>query len=262
MMMPADRAEACVIACAEAFRGDGEILASPIGVIPMIAARLARHTFEPDLLLTDGEAHIVEGTWPVDSSPAPGIVESWLPYRAVFEVLWRGDRHVMMTPSQIDAHGNANISAIGSHARPKAQLLGVRGAPGNAVNHPTSYWIPRHSPRVFTAAVDNVAGVGWDSAAKAGPAATRYMRLRAVVSNLASFDWDPDSRRMRLVSLHPGVSVAEVVAATGFDLVIPDDVPATREPTPEELRLIREVIDPAGARYREVPAASGAMGPA
>lgn len=255
-MKPADRAEACVIACAEAFRGDGEILASPFGVIPVIAARLARHTFEPDLLLTDGEALIVEGTWPV-GTPASGTVESWLPYRAVFDVLWRGDRHVMMTPSQIDAYGNANISAIGSHARPRAQLLGVRGAPGNAVNHPTSYWVPRHSPRAFTAAVDNVAGVGWDSAAKAGPAATRYMRLRAVVSNLASFDWDPASRRMRLASLHPGVTEGEVVTATGFDLVIPGSVPVTREPTAEELRLIREVIDPGGARYREVAGSGG-----
>jgi len=63
--MPLCRAEACVIACAEAFRGDGEILASPIGLIPMIAVRLARHTFEPLLLFTDGEACVVEGTWPV-----------------------------------------------------------------------------------------------------------------------------------------------------------------------------------------------------
>jgi acyl CoA:acetate/3-ketoacid CoA transferase beta subunit len=249
----ADRAEACVIACAEAFRGDGEILAAPIGLIPIVAARLARHTFEPDLLLTDGEAHIVEGTWPV-GTPAPGPVESWLPYRSVFDVVWRGDRHVMMTPSQIDSSGNANISAIGSHAKPKAQLLGARGAPGNAVSHPTSYWIPRHSSRVFTAKVDMVAGVGWDSAAKAGPAATRYMQLRRVVSNLASFDWDPGSHRLRLLSVHPGVTVDEVIAATGFDLVIGDDVPVTRAPTAEELRLIREVIDPQGMRYREVPA--------
>jgi len=257
---PADRAEVCVIACAEAFRGDGEILASPFGTIPLIAARLARHTFEPDLLLTDGEAHVVAGTWPVGTVPggtAPGgdnPVESWLPYRAVFDLLWSGKRHVMMTPVQIDAFGNANISAIGSHARPKAQLLGVRGAPGNAVSHPTSYWVARHSPRVFTAAVDMVCGVGWDSAATAGPAATRYMALRRVVSNLASFDYDPGSRRMRLLSVHPGVTVAEVLAATGFDPVVGDDVPVTREPTPEELRLIREVIDPAGARYVEVPA--------
>jgi len=249
----ADRAETCVIACAEAFRGDGEILASPIGLIPMIAVRLARHTFEPLLLMTDGEASVVEGTWPV-GTPAPGPVESWLPYRALFDVAWRGDRHVMMTPSQLDAFGNANISAIGNHAKPKAQLLGVRGAPGNTVSHPTSYWVPRHSPRVFTPTVDLVAGVGWDSAAKAGPAAARYMRLRRVVSNLAAFDWDPGSRRMRLLSVHPGVTLDEVVAATGFELVIGDDVPTTREPTAEELRLIREVIDPNGVRHREVPA--------
>jgi acyl CoA:acetate/3-ketoacid CoA transferase beta subunit len=181
------------------------------------------------------------------------VVESWLPYRAVLDVVRQGRRHVMMTPSQIDAFGNANISAIGAHAKPTAQLLGVRGAPGNTVSHPTSYWVPRHSPRVFTPRVDLVAGVGWDSAAKAGPSATRYMRLRRVVSNLASFDWDPGSRRMRLLSVHPGVTVDEVVAATGFDLVIGADVPVTRAPTANELHLIREVIDPYGARYREVP---------
>jgi acyl CoA:acetate/3-ketoacid CoA transferase beta subunit len=274
---PADRAEVCVIACAEAFRGDGEILASPYGTIPAIGARLARHTFEPDLLLTDGEAHIVAGTWPIGTTPdgttpdgtaldgtaldgtaldgtmPDNPVEGWLPYRAVFDLLWSGKRHVMMTPVQIDAFGNANISAIGSHARPKAQLLGVRGAPGNAVNHPTSYWVPKHSTRAFTSTVDMVCGVGWDNAAKAGPAATRYMALRRVVSNLASFDYDPGSHRMRLLSVHPGASVADVVAATGFDLVIGDDVLVTRQPTAAELRLIRDVIDPKGARYQEVP---------
>jgi hypothetical protein len=57
---------------------------------------------------------------------------------------------------------------------------------------------------------------------------------------------------MRLRSLHPGVSVDEVVEATGFELVIPDDVPRTRLPTDEELRVIREVVDPADARSSEV----------
>lgn len=252
-MTAADRSEVCVIACAEAFRGNGEILASPIGIIPTIAVRLARHTFEPRLLVSDGEANIVQGTWAFGSAP-DGAVESWLPYRSVFDVVWRGDRHVMMTPSQIDAFGNANISAIGSYARPRAQLLGVRGAPGNTVCHPTSYWVPRHATRVFTPKVDMVCGVGYDNAVKAGPAATRYQQLRRVVSNLASFDWDPGSHRMRVLSVHPGVSVDEVIEATGFDLVIPGDVPATREPTAEELELIRDVIDPHGARYQEVPA--------
>jgi acyl CoA:acetate/3-ketoacid CoA transferase beta subunit len=252
-MKAADRSEICVIACAEAFRGDGEILAAPIGIIPTIAVRLARHVFEPRLLVTDGEAHIVQGTWAIGSAPDTAV-ESWLPYRSVFDVVWRGDRHVMMTPSQIDSFGNANISAIGNHARPTAQLLGVRGAPGNTVCHPVSYWVPRHATRVFTPKVDMVSGVGYDSAAKAGPAATRYQQLRRVVSNLASFDFDPESHRLRLLSVHPGVSVDEVIRATGFDLIISGEVPVTREPAAEELRLIRDIIDPQGARYREVPA--------
>src|SRR4029453_14299158 len=105
-------AEVCVVACAEAWRGDGEILASPIGLIPTIAARLARATFEPDLLLSDGEAYLTQGTWAIGDKPP--VVEGWIPYRAVFDVLWAGRRHVMMGPSQIDRFGNVNISAIGS----------------------------------------------------------------------------------------------------------------------------------------------------
>lgn len=123
----ATRAEICVVACAEAWRGDGEILASPIGLIPTIGARLARATFEPDLLLTDGGALLGQGTWAIGA--APDVIEGWLPYRAIFDLIYNGTRHVMMIPSQIDAHGNVNISAIGEFSRPKAALLGVRGAP-------------------------------------------------------------------------------------------------------------------------------------
>jgi hypothetical protein len=57
---------------------------------------------------------------------------------------------------------------------------------------------------------------------------------------------------MRLRSVHPGVPVASVVAATGFPLTVPDQVPETREPTPAEVRLIREHLDPGGLREREI----------
>ena len=77
-MSDATRAEVCAIACAEAYRGNGEVIASAFGVIPAIGVRLARHTFEPDLVLSDGEASAVRGTWAVDRTPA-GEVESWLP---------------------------------------------------------------------------------------------------------------------------------------------------------------------------------------
>ncbi|HVQ92950.1 MAG TPA: CoA-transferase [Mycobacteriales bacterium] len=245
------RAEVCVVACAEAWRGDGEIVASPMGTIPTIGARLARATFEPDLVLSDGEALYVAGTWPV-GEPAPGPVEGWVPYRAVFDLAWGGRRHVMMGPSQIDRFGNANISVIGDFARPTRQLVGVRGAPGNTVNHPTSYWLPKHRTRSFVSRVDMVSGVGYDEAAKAGPAASRFLQLRRVVTNLAVLDFDTPDHAMRLASVHPGVTVDEVVANTGFQLAIGADVPQTRMPTAAELRLIRTVIDPHGARYREV----------
>ena len=251
-MSTATRAEICVVACAEAWRGDGEILASPIGLIPTIGARLARAVFEPDLMLTDGEAYLARGTWAIGEKPP--VVEGWMPFRYAFDVLWSGRRHVMMGPSQIDRYGNANISAIGDFAKPKVQLLGVRGAPGNTVNHPTSYWVPRHAPRSFVETVDMVSGVGYDRAAAAGPEASRFHHLRRVVSNLGVFDFDTPDRRMRLVSVHPGVTVEEVRAATAFELVVPDEVPFTRDPTDAELDLIRNVIDPSDRRSAEVPA--------
>lgn len=249
--MNASRAEICVVACAEAWRGDGEIVASPMGTIPVIAARLARATFSPDLLMTDGEAHFVAGTWPVNGA-APDEVEGWIPYRSVFDLAAAGRRHVMMGPSQIDQFGNSNISCIGEHSRPKAQLLGVRGAAGNTVNHPTSYWVRRHSRRSFVRSVDMVSGVGYDRAAAAGPAASRFLELRRVVSNLAVFDFVQPAGRMRLLSLHPGVSFEEVRDNTDFELTAAQPPGQTRLPTQQELHLIRDVIDPDNWRDREI----------
>ncbi|MEY9845524.1 CoA-transferase subunit beta [Streptacidiphilus sp. MAP5-3] len=244
------RAEYCVVACAEAWRGDGEILATPMGTVPAVGARLARLTFSPDLLLTDGEAMFI-GDTPAVGAKAE-VVEGWLPYRLHLSMVAGGRRHVMMGASQIDRHGNQNISCIGDWARPDRQLLGVRGAPVNTVNNPTSYWVPKHSPRVFVDKVDMVCGVGYDRAAAAGPAASRFHEIRRVVSDLGVFDFETPDRTMRLRSLHPGVSVEQVQAATAFPLVVPDEVPATREPTEAELHLIREVIDPKRLRDREV----------
>lgn len=255
---PVSLAETCVVACAEVWRGDGEILASPIGTIPMIAVRLAVSTFEPDLLFTDGDAVLLGAPLPIGASgPTVGekLVEGWLPFRNVFDLLWSGKRHVMMGATQVDQFGNQNIACIGSWERPKAQLLGVRGAPGNTVNHPTSYWVPSHSTRSFVPHVDVASGVGYDRAAAAGPTALEFHEIRRVVSNLGVFDFDTPDHAMRIRSLHPAVTVEQVQAATGFELVVPDgDVPVTRTPTDEELRLIRTVLDPESLRDREVKA--------
>jgi hypothetical protein len=224
--------ELCVVACAEAWRGDGEILASPIGTIPLLAARLAQLTFAPDLFLAD------QG-------------EGGVPFRHVFDVLWAGRRHVMMGAAQLDRHGNQNISCIGPHARPRAQLLGARGAPGNTVNHPTSYFIPGHTPRVFVPEVDAVCGVGSARAAALGLGG-RFHEVRRVITSRAVLDLTGAGGTMRVASVHPGFTVEDVQAQTGFPLAIAPDLAETRAPTAEELRLIREVLDPGGARKKEL----------
>ncbi len=243
------RAEYCVIACAEAWRGDGEVLAAAMGTVPTIGARLAKLTFEPDLLITDGEAMLAADVPALGA--APGAVEGWLPYRRHLALVARGHRHVMMGASQLDRHGNQNISCIGDWSRPTRQLLGVRGAPGNTANNPTSYWIPRHGTRVFVEQVDVVSGVGRH---RLTGAAGRFHDLRRIVTDLAVLDFGGPEQAVRLLSVHPGVTVDQVVAATGFPLHLLPETPPTRDPSAEELHLIRDVLDPRGARDREVRA--------
>jgi acyl CoA:acetate/3-ketoacid CoA transferase beta subunit len=235
------RDEVCVAACADAWRGDGAVLASAFGWIPTIGARLARATFEPALLVSDGESMLIANDLPLGSTDK--LVEGWLPFREVFHLVWRGRRHVMMGATQIDRFGNQNISCIGDWGKPTRQLIGVRGAPGNTVNHPTSYWVPNHGTRVFVEQVDMVSGVGNDRGAH---------EIRRVVTNLCVFDFETRDRSIRLRSLHPGVTLDDVLAQTGFPLASDAAVPETPVPTVEELRLIREVFDPGDLRKTEV----------
>lgn len=252
------RADVCAAAIADAFKdpieGRTEIFASPMGLLPTVGVRLAKLTSNPDLVISDGESLWLGGVPPLGGTD---VVEGWIPFRKVFEIVNHGRRHVMMGATQVDRDGNQNISAIGDFAQPARQLLGSRGAPGNTVNNRTSYWVPKHSPRVFVEQVDVVTGVGPKRAEAAGPGASRHHDIHRIVSNLGVFDVGGPDKTVRLLSVHPGVSVDDVVAATGFELSYlaggPADVPTTREPTGEELTLIAHVIDPKGLRLREVP---------
>jgi acyl CoA:acetate/3-ketoacid CoA transferase beta subunit len=250
------RAEVCAAAIADCFARDGEILANPIGTLPMIGGRLAKATVAPELVMTDGEALLVENIVPVGVAQPEKVVAGWNPYRSMFDVVWSGRRHVMMGASQIDPFGNQNFAFIGDPTKPRTQLLGMRGAPGNTINDKTSYWIPAHSARVFVPQVDVVSGVGYDRAAALDGDAGRFHELGRVVTNLCVLDFESPDRRMRLRSVHPGVTVDDVVAATGFDLVVDGDVGESRLPTDDELRWIRDVIDPNGLGEEEVPAGS------
>jgi acyl CoA:acetate/3-ketoacid CoA transferase beta subunit len=247
------RADVCAAAIADAFADDGELFASPMGLLPMLGVRLCRLTQNPELVISDGEAMFLASPPPLFAKGE--VVEGWIPFRRVFDVIAYGKRHVMMGATQVDKHGNQNISAIGDFAHPKRQLLGSRGAPGNTVNNRTSYWVPKHSPRVFVEKVDVVTGVGPKLAKAAGKGASRYNDIHRIVTNLAVFDVHGPDDTLRLLSVHPGVSYHEVRAATGFDVHVDADgaVPESRLPTTEELVLINEVLDPKGMRFKEVP---------
>jgi acyl CoA:acetate/3-ketoacid CoA transferase beta subunit len=222
------RGDLCALACADAFRGDGAIMASGMAPLSRLGAQVAQATFEPNLVLTDGVARLVT---------LEGETEGWMPYSRVFDTLWSGKRHVIMGTSQLDRFGNQNLSCIGDHARPRVQLLGARGAPGNTVYHPTSYWVPDHSKRVFVPQVDFVSGVGTNRGAK---------EIRRVISNLGVFDFESSDGGMRIRSMHPGVTVEQVREATGFDVAVPSAIPESRGPTDAESEWL-DRLDPGGA---------------
>jgi acyl CoA:acetate/3-ketoacid CoA transferase beta subunit len=247
----ATRADICALAVAECFRNDGEILVSAMGTTPSLGARLAKATFARDLLMTDGYNLLLRRALPLGAKPRDEDVEGWMPFGSVFDTLWWGRRHVMMGASQIDQFGNQNIACIGSWEAPKAQLLGVRGAPGNTINHVTSYWVPNHNARALVQKVDVVSGVGYDRAAALGSGGGRFHEIRRVVTNLGVFDFDTPDRRMRLASLHPGVELQQVIDNTGFELAIAEDLGSTPVPTPELVGVLRE-LDPQGYAQKEV----------
>ena len=194
----------CAAAVADAFKDDGEIFASPMGTMPMLGVRLAKLTSNPDLVISDGESLFLHGTPPIFAKA--DVVEGWIPFRKVFDVVAHGKRHVMMGATQVDRDGNQNISAIGPFAQPKRQLLGSRGAPGNTVNNRTSYWVPKHSTRVFVEAVDIVSGVGPQARRRGRP------RRRALQRHPPDRHQPRRPRRQRprphgpALSVHPGVT--------------------------------------------------------
>ena len=246
-MIEVSRAEVCAVACAELFRDAGEIMVSPMTTMVAIGARLARLTFAPDILLTDGEAQLLADTPAIG---ATGAVEGWMPFGRVFETLAWGRRHVVMGANQIDRHGNHNLSAFGPLQQPTRQMFGVRGAPGNTINHATSYWVGNHCTRVFCDTVDVVSGIGWDKVDPDNPA-YRFVNIHRVITNLGVFDFGGPGHTMRAVSLHPGVAPDDVRANTSFEVHGLDDAGHTRLATGKELGLIR-AIDPKGLRDKEI----------
>lgn len=147
---------------------------------------------------------------------------------------------------QVDRYGNVNLSVVGDPARPKLRGPGAVALPLVGAARRGVIFMTDHSPRSFVEKVSFVTAPGfldgpetWEKARAEGQIEGDGPAL--VVSPLAVLDFEETSRRMRLVSVHPGVTVEQVRAATGFELIIPADVPETIPPTPTEIRLLRDL---------------------
>lgn len=241
-------AELMIVAASEAWRGDGEVLASGIGVIPRLGASLAKLTYAPELLMTDSECFLVEEPVPLGPRGAgPDSVpkySGYMGFERVFECVWGGRRHAMIGPTQIDRWGQTNLSVVGDYRKPKAAILGVRGLPGNSINHVNSFFVPAHSKRVFVdGEVDMVSGVGFNPARWEPGMRNELMDIRRVVTDLCVMDFDGPQRAPRVRSLHPGVGFDEVQDKTGFPLLKAADLGETPHPSAAQLAIIRR-LDP------------------
>lgn len=229
--------ELMVVAIARALR-DGEVVVmGAVPAIPLAACRLAKALHAPSL------SYIVGGSGTVNPAPAALPAQSCgpeleggpttLPLPDVVLLEGRGDVLDVFCAGglQIDARGNCNLVCVGERDRPKLRGPGSVGLPFLPAVRRVVVYTQAHSPRTFVERVDFVSGAG--------------DRVELVVTPLATLDVDPGSRRLRLASTHPGVSVADVQEATGFQLVLPRSVRETPAPTEEELAELRR-LDPAG----------------
>ena len=227
-----------------------------VGVgLPNIAVNLAKRTVAPDLELVY-EAGVF-GARPARlplSIGDPTIVTGATAVTSMFELfafyLQGGLIDVgFLGAAQIDRFGNINTTVIGPYATPKTRLPGSGGAVEIAINAREVFVIVRQSPRSFVERIDfrtspgNLGLGGGDVRAREGWSGRGPS---VVVTDLGIWHFD-DRGEMRLDSLHPGVSVDDVRTSVGWDPQIAADALETVPPTAEELRLIREELDPEGA---------------
>lgn len=240
-----------ICAAANTWKDEGEVLATGIGVAPRLAASLCMLTVNKDLMMTDSEAYMVSEPVPI----GPRIegfkpkFESWMGFSRIFDNVWGGKRHAMVGPTQVDKYGQMNISAIGgTYQQPKVQMLGVRGFPGNSINHNNSFFIPSHNTRVFLEGeCDVVCSVGYNPERLAKGYSLDDIQLGFIYTNLCIMDFGGENYQMRVISLHPGVGLDEVKENTSFELAVADDLATTPVPTEEQMKLINQ-LDPHNLR--------------
>ncbi|HEX8598334.1 MAG TPA: CoA-transferase [Chloroflexia bacterium] len=224
---------------------DGELVVMGANsLLPLAAARLAQLTHAPNLSIIAGASGgvntLVEPLAPSSGDYANLVAECVLQFPEVLMLQMSGHAQVFFAGGlQIDRHGNCNLAFVGDIDKPALRGPGSAGVPWAQHSLRTILYTTSHTQRVFVPQVDFVSYPGWHAAG--GFLRTNGPQL--VVTPLAVMDFS-ETGEMRLLSLHPGVSLDQVLDNTGFDLLLPDaDLPTTPEPTPLELQLLR-AMDP------------------
>jgi len=253
--------ELMVAVLADQFQNGDQTTNGMASFTPVAAFMLARLTHAPELtwLASSGGLEPRPDRIPASTLEAPLWRDSIM-YIEQYGDFWnfvlngRWIEKFCVGAAQLDQYGNANNSVIGDdyHA-PKVRLPGTAGlADMGSIGKKLYYWNANHSPRSMVKKVDFVSAAGYLDGGDARERLGLQGGPELVISDLAVMDFHPESKRMRLRSVHPGVTLDQVTEATGFDLLMPKDpVPETRAPTQAQVQLIREVIDPDGMRKRE-----------
>lgn len=238
-----------IVASSECWRGEGEVLATGIGLIPRLGASLSMLSNNPLLMMTDSEAYIVSEPVPVGKRNGyEPKRETWMGFSRIFDNVWSGKRHALVGPTQIDRFGQANISCIGDYAKPKVMMLGARGFPGNSISHRNSFFVPGHNKNVFVdKEVDMVSSIGYNPARLPKGYTFDEIKIGRIITNLCVLDFNGPNKQVRVISLHPGVTLEQVRENTGFELAVIDNLGTTPEPTAEQLALIAK-LDPHNLR--------------
>lgn len=234
----------------------GERIAVGATILSDISARLAKALYVPDaMLLTHSRAAADPILTPKGQNEEWSLTPSaasFLGWPEMFDMIAQGLLQIWIGTVQIDKHGNSNISVVGSWDKPAVQLVGARGVPDDLWGcERLCYHLRKHNRRAFVDRVDFVCGLGY------GPERDRLKLDRGwpgtVVSDLGVFGWDEALGHMKIETLHPGVTFAEVQAKTGFawPAKYGESFPETAAPTEEELYWIREKLDPRGLRRLE-----------
>ena len=243
-------AELAICAASEIFRDETpEVFATLIGTLPKLAGYIARETFLPGMMMSDGVYYLAAE--PVPVGPRGDYItkrEGRIGYERVFTIVAAGNRHAFVGPVQADKYGQMNLSCIGDYAKPKVTMLGVRGLPGNTVNNRTSMFFSNHNTRALVSGeVSMVSGAGYNPARYPNGKYPKGLDHRQIITNLCVLDFEGPDHAIRVRSLHPGVTFEEVQENTGFDLIRPANIPETAAPTQTQLDIINK-YDPHNMR--------------